>query len=220
MKMLPNDIAVLENDEWISSWIEQSGRLDHDEYLLPRILELIGPGDYVVDCGAFVGDHSVAYRKAVGPTGFVWAFEPNPEAAQCLQHNMRKYGNVSVKQCGVGHKSETVGLITGPNAGASHLVAGQGIDIVALDDLQLQRVNLIKMDVEGFELQALKGARQLLHNFHPKLVLEINRGALMQNGADFLQIDSFLRGLGYKLKMTLPGNIDLSSEPQYDAFYV
>src|SRR5262249_37578392 len=82
-KMLTNDIWVLEGDQ-ISNWVEQEGRLDHDQNFLPGILEHIKPGDTVIDVGAFIGDHTVAYAAKAKK---VIAFEPNPLAFECLKYN-------------------------------------------------------------------------------------------------------------------------------------
>src|SRR5687767_9160852 len=87
MKILPNGIAVLEKDSHISKWCESEKRLDHDQNLLPVILSYVKKGDWVVDAGAFIGDHTRAYLDRVGATGVVVALEPNPEAFECLKHN-------------------------------------------------------------------------------------------------------------------------------------
>ena len=103
IKVLPNDIWVLHGDQ-ISQWVEQEGRLDHDQNLLPTILAHIKPGDTVVDAGAFIGDHTVAYSKAVEEEGWVIAFEPNPVARKCLRHNLKKHHNVTLMDYGLSDK--------------------------------------------------------------------------------------------------------------------
>jgi len=66
VKILDNGIAVIEGDTHISSWVESTGRFDHDQNALPIILEHIKEGDWVVDGGAFIGDHTKAYKDKVG----------------------------------------------------------------------------------------------------------------------------------------------------------
>jgi hypothetical protein len=66
MKITKHGFAVLENDQWISRWAEEEGRLDHDQNMLPLILKHIYRGDTVVDVGAFIGDHTIAYSEKVG----------------------------------------------------------------------------------------------------------------------------------------------------------
>lgn len=55
---------IIDGDTHISKWVEETGRLGHDQDLLPRILKLIRPGDVVVDVGAFIGDHTFDYGVA------------------------------------------------------------------------------------------------------------------------------------------------------------
>ena len=71
MKITKEGIAILENDTHISKWVEESGKLDHDQNDIPLILKYINEGDTVVDCGAFIGDHTIAYlnRRSVNPEG-------------------------------------------------------------------------------------------------------------------------------------------------------
>jgi tRNA G37 N-methylase Trm5 len=83
---------VIASDTHIGRWIEETGRLDHDQYLLPKIVPLIPEGGTVVDAGALYGDHTLAYAKAVGPYGEVFAFEPNPQSYTCLKKNMETFG--------------------------------------------------------------------------------------------------------------------------------
>ena len=120
MKILPNNIAVLENDSHISRWVEETGKLDHDEYSLPIILKHIKEGDYVVDAGAFIGDHTVAYVKAVGSTGRVYAFEPNLSAYECLVYNCPSA--ITIK-AGLSNKPSSQFLSVAENAGASRISA-------------------------------------------------------------------------------------------------
>lgn len=199
MKILPNNIAVLENDSHISRWVEETGRLDHDEYSIPIILEHIEKGDYVVDAGAFIGDHTIAYLKAVGPTGQVIAFEPNREAYQCLLHNCPKADCIFA---GLGDKEQKLRFATDGNVGASHIcgLGDKKVDIVTLDSYNLNRLDFFKLDVEGFEISALVGATKTILKHRPMMWVEVNEGALQRNGKTPLDLLSFIRHeLGYAI---------------------
>lgn len=199
MKILPNNIAVLENDSHISRWVEAHGKLDHDEYSLPIILEHIKEGDYVVDAGAFIGDHTTAYLKAVGPSGYVMAFEPNPEAYRCLLHNCPDAQNVFA---GLGEKEDKLRFATGTNMGASHIcgIGDKKVDIVTLDSYNLPKLDFLKLDVEGFEIPALKGATKTIFKFKPTMWIEVNRWALERNRESPLSLLTYVTSvLGYEV---------------------
>ena len=194
---------VLENDATSGKVIE-TGRLDFDP-LLPHILPLIRPGDTVVDVGAFIGDHTIAYSHSVGPTGKVIAFEPALSAFNCLIHNTEKCGNVFTFNHALGNHIGTAGMAADyPANVASHYIHGDGIiQVRKLDDhlSLLDRLDLIKIDVEGYELNVLKGAEQVITKFQPQMVIEINEIALKRQGAIPDDIVNWVCAHGYSVSV-------------------
>lgn len=198
MKITDKNIAILEDDTHISYWVEQSGRLDHDRYALPIILEHINPGNTVVDAGAFIGDHTIAYCDAVGPTGSVYAFEPNKKAYECLEYNCKTAKNYNL---GLSDKAETVYYSEDKNAGAGRILrdieTSDQIKTITLDSLKLKALDFLKIDVEGYEVSVLKGAISTIKKYRPKMWIEINIGALEQQGKTAKDIENFLSKLNY-----------------------
>ncbi len=193
MKVLPNGIAVIEGDTHISKWVEDSGRIDHDQNMLPLLVPFIRPGSTVIDIGAFIGDHTVFYA---GIAGHVHAFEPNVEAFQCLKHNVPS--NVTCYLTGASDTHHTAQLAVDPNSGASHLKdATDGVKCFPLDDLVLTDVSFIKLDCEGFEVSALDGLRGTIFNEQPAMLIEINEGALDRQGREPADIYERLMDHGY-----------------------
>jgi FkbM family methyltransferase len=197
VKILENGIAVLDGDTHISSWVASSGRLDHDQYALPIILEHIEEGDVVIDGGAFIGDHTIAYLEKVNDSGVVLAFEPNPKAFQCLIHNCPHAKAFNYGLCS--HGGEAF-LESCDNVGASSIGAsGEAIKLMCLDELSLDRLDFIKLDVEGYEFRALQGGKELIEKFRPKMWIEINRWALDKHDTSPREIFDFLLGYGYEI---------------------
>lgn len=199
MKVTNKNIAVLEDDTHISYWVEQSGRLDHDEYALPIILEHIHQGDTVVDVGAFIGDHTIAYCNAVGESGHVHAFEPNAKAYECLEYNCK---SAKTYNLGLSNVAETVFYCCeDKNAGAGRILrdtpTSTQIKTITLDSLKLSALDFLKIDVEGYEVAVLEGAALTIKKYRPKMWIEINVGALSQNGKTAADIESFLSKLDY-----------------------
>lgn len=194
-------IWVLTNDTHISRWVEQHGKLDFDGHLLPRVLPHIKPGMTVVDVGAFIGDHTHAYAKAVlgVDTGRVLAFEPNPMTFECLSRNMQGHGHVECINKGLSSQPGRMSVSQSPNAGAAHLVSGNDVEITTLDSYGLHACDLIKIDAEGLEFSILQGAWQTIARHNPVLVLEINLGALARNGVIPEDIYGWLKLRGYEI---------------------
>ncbi len=176
MKILDNNIAVLEGDTHISKWVQESRRLDHDDYSLGLILPHINPGDWVVDGGAFIGDHTIAYLKAVGPEGKVYAFEPNPAAYSCLYHNC---SDAVTFNAGLSDREYFAEYKFDTNAGASHVGELEGnVHLFTLDSLNLRRCDFLKLDIEGCEYEALLGASKTIKEYRPVMWIEVNEAAL------------------------------------------
>jgi FkbM family methyltransferase len=194
IKVLPSGVWVLEGDQ-ISGWVEQEGRLDHDQNLLPVILKHIHLGDTVIDVGAFIGDHTIAYARQVSELGKVYAFEPNPIAFACLKHNLSSLRHAHLCQTGLSDVSETVPL-SGNNGNYGGAYVGThmklaDVKLERLDDMMLYP-DLIKIDAEGYEMKVLSGAEKTISEHHPILVIEINREALRRQGATPDQVFGWL----------------------------
>ena len=212
-KARTGEFFVIDGDNWISRWAEESGQLSHDQNALPIILKHIKPGMTVVDGGAHIGSHTLAYCKAVGPTGRVYAIEPSQEAFEALIANCPDAVCIKAAlsdRCALGAgrlvKSED------GNSGASHVrdvVAANEIpccgdvDLLTLDSLDLHP-DFIKLDLEGFELKALAGAWKTVQIFKPVMVVEINENALRRNGTDSQHLMRYIREFGYALSNLYP----------------
>lgn len=156
------------------------------------------PGMTVVDVGANIGYYVVLAASRVGPSGRVLAFEPSPWACQRLRHTVAENGldaTVSVHPHAVGDRAGTATLFM-PGRVGNHtpsILGGEAdaepidVPLTTLDDALrthgIDRVDLLKIDVEGFEPNVLAGARQALRSRSIKAILcELNRGWLGRNG--------------------------------------
>lgn len=130
-------------------------------------------GDVVVDVGAFVGLYTVAAAKRVGPVGRVLAFEPDPAnfLALCRHVRLNDVGDrVTAFQAAVGEADAEV-LFQAGRGPESHVVSSDTgairVPVVRLDSvLRDGAVNVLKIDVEGYELAVLEGCAGLLADSH------------------------------------------------------
>jgi FkbM family methyltransferase len=195
---------------------------DHPErHLLKRTLSA---GDIVVDAGANIGIYSQFLSHCVGPTGIVHSFEPSSENFRRLQSATRKLVNVRLSQAAVGEFSGRSKLHLSDKLNVDHRTyTSEGdsrravpIDIIALDDYFKpgQRVDLIKMDIQGYELHALRGANRVLaDNPSAKLLLEFWPYGLKQAGANWIElIDTLERKNMAVCQVTKLGLIPFRSE--------
>lgn len=191
------EVAILGGDTHIGKWVEQSGRLDHDQNMLPLLNPYIHKGFTVIDVGGYIGDHTQYYVDRVGREGKVFAFEPNPPAFECLKFNMSKYFNVACFNMGASDSNHTISIAQDANVGASHAIEGDDVKCITIDSLKLQSCDFIKMDCEGMELRALEGAKETIAKHRPTMLLEINRGALKRQGTSAKELFGWLSSHGY-----------------------
>jgi FkbM family methyltransferase len=146
---------------------------------------LIRPGDVVVDVGANMGAHTLAFAQAVGPSGLVHAFEPQQALAQLLGGTLtlNDMDWVRCHHAAAGARPGW-GVVPPVDYGApgafSELALarggdGQRVEVVPLDSLDLPRCSLVKIDVAGMETEVIDGARALIARHRPMLYVDNNR---------------------------------------------
>ena len=182
------------------------GRFVLDEVEQRVVNQLLAPGDWVIDLGANVGHYTRAFSAAVGARGRVFALEPVPENFELLTANSFwfPFQNVTLLNLAVSDRWKVVNMDIPqwqgmPNFYEGHITDGsEGKKVLCcrLDDLHFpQGIRLIKMDVEGHELAALKGMTELLARDSPILIVE----------TVWTEWLSFLTDLGYEAER-LPGS--------------
>ena len=173
------------------------------EPLLEFCHSLIREGDTVFDCGANMGIYSCAFGALVGESGRVISFEPQDYAIAELLNNTRLNGfrHVSVEQVCVSDRQGTATLDTSQGEVQASIVhdfgrkRAQSVSTATLtmvaERLRIDRLDLIKMDIEGAELPALIGGAELLRRHRPILVMELTP-------PQFAELAGFLTAYDYK----------------------
>ena len=166
--------------------------------------EVLFPGAVAVDAGANIGIYSLYFARCVGPAGAVYSFEPSPENFSRLRSATRRFSNVHVSQVALGERSGHSALYLSDRLNVDHRTysteqSGRRviqIEMVALDEYFKpgQRVDLIKMDIQGYELHALRGAgRVLADNPAAKLIVELWPYGLKQAGTIWIDLIDALK---------------------------
>jgi FkbM family methyltransferase len=148
-----------------------------------------------VDVGANVGGYSV---RAASWDMKVYAFEPNPDNLALLRRNIEiNRVEVEVLPFAIGARAGRARLA--PNGGVSRIVKEDGIEVEmrTLDSFDLPAADLLKVDVEGYELEVFRGATKTLEKYHPVIMIEMHHWIGAESEAEIFQI---LLGLGYRLE--------------------
>ena len=202
------EIEIRDYEEHIQSYIYWLGRFEPRESAAVR--NLVQRGDFVIDAGANLGWFSLLASSIVGATGEIFAFEPSGPTVNHLRRNLALNGtsNVEVYRLALSDVSGKAKLTVTEkgNAGSATLFAtdpsgGEVVDTARLDEIAPERVfKLLKMDVEGAELKALRGAEELLKAGRIQNILfEINEPALRRGGSSPEELIAFVKSYGYRL---------------------
>jgi FkbM family methyltransferase len=183
------------------------------------------PGSNVIDVGAHIGTHALTMAYCVGNKGRVFAFEPQPKIFRELFLNLRinllknisciwgaagaKKGTIEIGPLAAGNEGATPLIKTSFSSGkwSSKVIGGTGVfvDVIAIDSLKLDKVSLIKIDVERMENRVLEGARETIRKNKPVIILEIMGGWVPEaaSASIIAQIEytkRIITDLGYDLK--------------------
>lgn len=204
---------------------------------LELIPYVVGEGDTVIDIGANFGLYAYHLSKAVGKEGLVYAFEPVPYTAKTLRtvaKLLRMGERVHLLQEGCGERAEKtkfsvpVTSVGSLSAGLAHFSqrnndrSGKEIhcrypskidvecDVVVIDEIlpDLERVTLIKCDIEGADLFALRGARKTIQKNLPVIICEINPWFMDGYGLKVEElVCDFLGNMGYQVYQYSDGKL-------------
>ena len=169
-------------------------------------------GDIVLDIGSYCGTQTVFFSKLVGKTGAVFAFEPDAVTFQSLSKNIaeHKCSNITALNIGLYSSDGEIGFSGDSGMGASiSSEAAFKIKVRRLDaickEYNLQKIDFIKMDIEGAEIDVLKSSKEVIQKYKPRFIIEPHfiDGILNDN-----QIIAIFNELNYETQTLKQGSFD------------
>ncbi|MBO6657052.1 MAG: FkbM family methyltransferase [Pseudomonadales bacterium] len=154
-----------------------------ETHVIDMIVKYAQRGTTILDVGAHIGVHSLIMSKLAGPTGRVYAYEPQKKLYRELVHNMRLNDAINVVPMRYA-AGDTLAVIEmnpptqGNEGGTSVGEGGDQAELRTIDSFGFKNVSLIKLDVEHLEDQVLEGARQTILESNPVILVEIQGGYL------------------------------------------
>ena len=173
--------------------------------------QILKPGDTFIDIGANIGYETIWGAFLVGASGSVYSFEPIAHLAEQIKESLmlNQFSNVHLIQKASGEKEgvatiyfhpEDAGLTSFENKLGATESASVEITTVDTELAGKETVTLIKLDVEGYEYESLRGAENLLKKYHPVIVFEFSPHLYEQSEkGKSLKIFNYLHDLGYKI---------------------
>lgn len=221
-------IVVPDSLDLITPYVlrEQQDWFEDEIKFLRRLLQ---PGQKVIDIGANYGVYTLCLAQKVGPTGYVWAFEPASSTASLLAEGIAANGftQITLERSALSSARGTAQLSLNPNAEYNSLVhdqlstsASETVPLVPLDDCLetygWRDIEFVKIDAEGEEINILKGGKRFFAELSPLVQYEVKIGTDLH-----LELVQAFASLGYNSFRLIPG-LDLlvpfDTDSQADGF--
>ena len=183
----------------LSMWVNKNERIKEEKF----ICSFLKKGHFVIDAGANIGTVSLACANIVGQSGQVKSFEPNIKIFKYLKKNIEINDYSKIIQAynfGLGSKNSKY-KFTEYSDDTSNTPSESGTNVVKikkLDDVINEKVNFLKIDVEGFEYEVLLGAKNLLKQID-YILLECNRDMLNKHKTSEKMICEYLTKYKFKI---------------------
>lgn len=205
--------VYLGND--ISRCLYINGCYEPNEFV--ALAQILKPGMTCIDGGANDGLYTTFIAQQTGPTGKVYAFEPSKREYQRLLGNLKlnnhswvepipsaiadAEGDAQLVVAGYEHEGQnTLGDFVHEGITQSHT---ESVHLECIDQViarkKITALDFLKLDIEGAEMKALRGALDSIKKFHPYMLIELNDAALKCQGASSLEVTQFLDNLGYRI---------------------
>jgi FkbM family methyltransferase len=218
----PEGWTVLHGDQFHSKLVFETQRIDCDfcgslEFIQPYLT----PGSVAIDVGAHIGNFTIFMMRMVGRNGLVIAVEPTPVIFACLERNIRKEYRDSVQsanclplQIALGDKMGQANFVTNHNHWSTSSLCGNApdgsgyeninVEVQKLDQLAWlvgeRPVSMIKIDVEGSEIDVVIGAQEFIRRKRPVMFIETLPPAFAARGITRDDLEDAVTRLGYRVE--------------------
>jgi FkbM family methyltransferase len=210
-------------------WVIYFGLSVEDRDLL---YPLIKKDDVVLDIGTNIGETLLNFAKITGPGGYVYGFEPvKYNYDKCMVNvNLNDFRNLKVFRIALSDRNETLYFekATNRNSGGIAMKKEAGAEVDSVEALTLdnfvsthsiENITFIKLDVEGFETNVLRGGSAAIQRFRPVLFVEVDAANLEKQNSSSEQLISLIESYGYSVRNSNPED-PVNNERHYDIIAV
>ncbi|MBA3665927.1 MAG: FkbM family methyltransferase [Bacteroidetes bacterium] len=194
-------------------------KLKNDRDEIDLLKKLILPGFHVLDIGANIGFYAEVISEIAGATGRVYCFEPDQQNFSYLKKNTAAFNNISLFNNAVSDLKGSLKVYKSKLLNVDHRTypvsnydSIEEIEAVTIDDLiqqnKIEKVDFIKIDIQGYELSAFKGMQQLLKSAKDlQIIAEYWPHGFKRAGTSGLEFFEFFERMGYKFFLIENGEL-------------
>jgi len=190
IKILSNTVVFNGHDDGYLNHVAKGG----EDQLIKFVTKYIEPNSIILDIGANIGVTSAIFGL-LAKESQIYSLEPGPKNFDFLTSNMRDNQLTNVKAFRLGAGNENRDMSFNENSAwgfideySEHRASSTIVPVVTLDSFvareRIERVDFVKIDVEGFEPQVLQGMKKIIDEFNPKILFEFNSFAMLAFGGN------------------------------------
>ncbi|MDF2551510.1 MAG: hypothetical protein K0R77_785 [Chryseobacterium sp.] len=214
----------------LSDWIQQQLYFlgDYEKPEIDYLSDFLKPGNVFIDIGANIGLFSLNASEIVGEKGKIYAFEAFPPNYNQFKENisLNKFENIIAENKAISSQNSTIEILYNEkdnnigmaSAFLKDFTSKEVVESTTLDqysvDHHINRIDLIKIDIEGGEYDALLGMTRILTEIKPQILIEINHKTLKDSGHSETEIINLFSKFNYQILKKLS-----SDEQSYNAVF-
>lgn len=178
----------------------------YEPHSVEFVTNFVKPGMRCIDIGASTGFYTCLIASLTGPAGHVYAFEPRPSSLELLEKNVRENDYGDIVEIHKSACSDSAGELAGSQVTEMYITGEvPGFEKVTMkavrvDGVVKEKVDFVKIDIEGYEPAGIQGMQSLIRDSRPVILTEINeywlRAASGKGGKEYLNL---LMSLGYQV---------------------
>jgi len=221
ISIFDNKLKTISQDKGISS--ELIIHKIHEPLTTSLIIKKLTKGMHCIDIGSNIGYYAILESSKIGDNGLVWSIEPSPQNFKTLSKNiiLNQRKNIKCYNIAIGEKNGKIDFLISEKSNWSkiknesdHIEKGDKIiqvDIMTLDSFseknEIKKVDLLRMDVEGYERNIIEGSMNFLEKFKPILMIEVHKMIIGNNRTN--ELLEKLQKMNYECEYFIPRVFDV-----------
>lgn len=221
ISIFDSKLKTISNDKGISS--ELIIHKIHEPLTTSLIVKKLTKGMHCIDIGSNIGYYAILESDKIGKSGIVWSIEPSPQNFETLSKNiiLNQRKNIKCYNIAIGEKNGKIDFLISEKSNWSkiknetdHIENGDKIiqvDIMTLDSFsemnEIKKVDLLRMDVEGYERNIISGSMNFLEKFKPILMIEVHK--MIMGNYETKEFLEKLQKLNYECEFFIPRIFDV-----------
>lgn len=217
----------------LSEYMEWVVYFGLDVEMRRELYPLVRPGMVVMDIGTNFGETLLHFARLAGNGGYVYGFEAVEDSFLKCSRNvaLNSFGHIHVEHMALSDvdeilyfKSATNNNSGGISMSKADAAGNRSVRARPLDDYVresgIRRIDFMKLDVEGFETNILKGGREVCLRFHPELYIEVDDSNLKRQGSSADELLRILDSYGYRINKKVVSPYAVDADSHYDVHAV